>query len=140
MTDIDAELRTLISSKQWPAVVERVRSHPHEVVGGSSPGSSSPPPRDGRGYTVLHAVAAYHRDTDGRELVPAIRAILHAADAIDYDAAAFGVGGAGAGRGGGAMGPVVRGDCSRTRATALRGRRCTWFASRAASPGARSPR
>jgi len=27
--------------------------------------------------------AAYHRDSDGRELVPAIRAILHAADVID---------------------------------------------------------
>ena len=95
MTD-NADLRTLISAKLWPAVVERVRSHPHEV-GGSSPSSLL---RDERGYTVLHAIAAYHRDSDGRELVPAIRAILHAADVIDY-AAAFGVGGADAGRGGG---------------------------------------
>ena len=95
MTD-NADLRILISAKLWPAVVERVGSHPHEV-GGSSPSSLL---RDERGYTVLHAIAAYHRDSDGRELVPAIRAILHAADVIDY-AAAFGVGGADAGRGGG---------------------------------------
>jgi hypothetical protein len=74
----NAELRTLISAKLWPAVVERARSHPHEV-GGSSLSSLL---CDERGYTVLHAIAAYHRDSDGRELVPAIRAILHAADVI----------------------------------------------------------
>ena len=87
MTD-NAELRTLISAKLWPAVVERVRSHQHEV------GSSSSLRNQG-GYTVLHAIAKCHveSDTDGRELVPVVRAILRAADEIDY-AAAFGAGGA----------------------------------------------
>ena len=87
MTD-NAELRTLISAKLWPAVVERVRSHQHEV------GSSSSLRNQG-GYTVLHAIATCHveSDMDGRELVPVVRAILRAADEIDY-AAAFGPGGA----------------------------------------------
>ena len=85
MTD-NAELRGLISAGLWPAVVERAGSHQREV-------GSSHPPRDERGYTALHAVAAYNRASDGRELVPAVRAILRAADEIDR-AAAFGVGGA----------------------------------------------
>jgi len=59
----NSELHILISAKLCPAVVERVRSHLHEV-GGSS---SSSLLRDERGYTVLHAIAAYHRDSDGRE-------------------------------------------------------------------------
>ncbi|KAL3794211.1 hypothetical protein ACHAW5_001488 [Stephanodiscus triporus] len=67
MTTDNAELRGLISAKRWPAVVERVRSHPHEV------GSSSRL-RDERGYTALHAVAAYNRGSDWRELVPSNRA------------------------------------------------------------------
>ena len=44
----NAELRTLISAKLWPAVVERVRSHPHEVGGSSSSSLRGVPSRFGR--------------------------------------------------------------------------------------------
>ncbi|KAL3816051.1 hypothetical protein ACHAXA_010356 [Cyclostephanos tholiformis] len=40
--------------------------------------------RDDRGYTALHAIAAYNRWTDGREIVPVVRTILRAADEVDY--------------------------------------------------------
>ena len=71
-------LRELISNRQWHAVTDRITSNPHEV------GSSL---RDERGYTVLHQLLAYNRGVNGDDLVPVVRAILAAADAIDYGSA-----------------------------------------------------
>lgn len=76
MTD-NAELRGLISAKRWLDVVERVELHPHEV-------GPSPSMRDDEGYTVLHTILGYANSTSGTELVPAVRAILRAADEIDW--------------------------------------------------------
>ena len=76
------ELHKLISTKhQWPAVIERCSSHPHEV------GGSSSNLRNDKGYTALHMVTAYNHGSHGEELVPVIKAILSAADEIDYAAA-----------------------------------------------------
>ncbi|KAL7531327.1 hypothetical protein ACHAXR_004881 [Thalassiosira sp. AJA248-18] len=74
------ELQTLIADKQWPAVIERTLTHPHEV------GSSSHL-RNDRGYTALHTLMAYNHDVSGEELVPVVEAILRAADEVDYGAA-----------------------------------------------------
>ena len=71
-------LHELISNRQWHAVIDRITSNPHEV------GSSL---RDERGYTVLHKLLAYNRGVNGDDLVPVVRAILAAADAIDYGSA-----------------------------------------------------
>lgn len=70
------DIHHLVKNKEWDRVIERCTTHPQEV------GSSH---RTDRGFTPLHAVAGYNRDVDGeRELVPVVRAILHAAEAIDF--------------------------------------------------------
>jgi hypothetical protein len=76
-------LHNLISTRKWHAVIDRITSNPHEV------GSTL---RDERGYTVLHKLLAYNRGVNGNDLVPVVRAILAAADAIDY-ASAYQLGG-----------------------------------------------
>ena len=77
------ELHKLIATKhQWQAVIERCASHPNEVGG-----SSSSNLRNDKGYTALHMVTAYNHGSHGQELVPVIKAILRAADEIDYAAA-----------------------------------------------------
>ena len=76
-------LHNLISTRKWHAVIARITSNPHEV------GSTL---RDERGYTVLHKLLAYNRGVNGNDLVPVVRAILAAADAIDY-ASAYQLGG-----------------------------------------------
>ena len=76
------ELHKLISTKhQWHAVIERCASHPHDV------GGSSSNLRNDKGYTALHMVTAYNHGSHGEELVPVIKAILRAADEIDYGSA-----------------------------------------------------
>ena len=74
------ELQELISFKSWPEVIERCRSHPHEV-------GSNINHRNDRGYTALHTLTAYNHDVDGDALVPVVTAILTAADEIDYGSA-----------------------------------------------------
>jgi len=72
------ELQRLISLKnQWTAVIERCTTHPHEV-------GSSTNLRNDKGYTALHTVTAYNHATHGDVLIPVIKAILSAADEIDY--------------------------------------------------------
>lgn len=72
------ELHRLISLKNhWTAVIERCTTYPHEV-------GSSLNLRNDKGYTALHTVTAYNHATHGDVLVPVIRAILSAADEIDY--------------------------------------------------------
>ena len=72
------ELQRLISLKnQWTAVIERCTTHPHEV-------GSSTNLRNDKGYTALHTVTAYNHATHGDVLVPVVRALLSAADEIDY--------------------------------------------------------
>ena len=74
------ELQELISFKSWPEVIERCRSHPHEV-------GSNINHRNDRGYSALHTLTAYNHDVDGEALVPVVTAILTAADEIDYGSA-----------------------------------------------------
>jgi len=71
------ELHKLISSKRWPAAIDRCQAHPHEV------GSSSHL-RNQRGYTALHTLMAYSHSTPGDDLVPLVKAILRAAEEINY--------------------------------------------------------
>lgn len=73
------ELHELISAKRWPAAIDRCQAHPHEV------GSSSHL-RNERGYTALHTLMAYSHSTPGGDLVPLVKAILRAADEINYGA------------------------------------------------------
>ena len=76
-----SELHKLIADKySWLAVIERCATHPNEV-------GSSHTNRNDKGYTALHMVTAYNHGTDGKVLVPVIKAILKAADDIDYAAA-----------------------------------------------------
>ena len=72
-----SELLQLLSSKSWPAVLDRLTSHPQEV------GSASRF-RNERGYTVLHSLVAYNRAIPGEELVPVVKRILSAAELIDW--------------------------------------------------------
>ncbi|KAL9188927.1 hypothetical protein ACHAXT_011417 [Thalassiosira profunda] len=73
------ELHTLISARRWPAVIERCRTHPHEV------GTASHL-RNERGYTALHTLVAYNQLERVEDLIPVAKALLKAADEVDYGA------------------------------------------------------
>ncbi|KAL7453907.1 hypothetical protein ACHAWC_005537 [Mediolabrus comicus] len=70
-------LHQLITSKDWDGAIQRCQSYPNEV---------SSQHRDYRGYTALHTLLAYNRTTVGMELVPLVKAILRAAEQIDFGA------------------------------------------------------
>lgn len=72
-----SELLQLLSSKSWPAVLDRLTSHPQEI-------GSAARFRNERGYTVLHSLVAYNRAIPGEELVPVVKRILSAAELIDW--------------------------------------------------------
>ncbi len=71
------DLHELIITHNWSAAIDRAQSHPHEIRASYF--------NYARGhYTVLHSLIADHHAERGQEIVPVARAILRAADEINY--------------------------------------------------------
>ena len=82
-------LHNLIDTRQWSAAIDRARSHPHEIIKLSF---ARPNANQWANYTALHKLACAHA-ASGQDVAPVVRAILQAADEINYRCTA----GAGAG-------------------------------------------
>jgi hypothetical protein len=76
-------LHNLITTRQWSAAIVRAQSHPHEIIWSESLPRRRYYSRDH--YTALHTLMADRSTaTRGQDVAPVVRAILKAADEIDY--------------------------------------------------------